>query len=146
MKKKAKNSLTKETNSSVNTSSGLDISMLNISGKCARDDTEMFVTSVGVGKKKHFCMYCNTFQSKIVRHLERVHGNELEIQKFKDLPKGTAERKKIIETIRRRGDFYFNVDCARNDGELLVERRSKKKNTTDYLLIMLYVQNVKLSF
>jgi len=101
--------------------------MLNVSGKCARDDTEMFVTSVGVGKKKHFCMYCNTFQSKIVRHLERVHGNELEVQKFKDLPKGTAERKKIIETIRRRGDFYFNVDCARNDGELLVERRSKKE-------------------
>jgi len=79
MKKKAKNSFTKETNSSVNTSSGLDISMLNVSGKCARDDTEMFVT-VGVGKKKHFCMYYNTFQSKIIRHFERGHGNGLEVR------------------------------------------------------------------
>lgn len=71
-------------------------------------------------------MYCNSFQSKISRHLERVHADELEVQKFKHLPKGCVERRKILETIRRRGDFYFNVDNARNDGELLVERRSKK--------------------
>ncbi|XP_067211702.1 uncharacterized protein [Linepithema humile] len=95
----------------------------------------MFVLSADAGKKKHFCMYCNTFQSKIARHLERVHANELEVQKFKNLPKNTTERRKIIETLRRRGDFYFNVDNARNDGELLVERRSKKvfhKLPSDY--------------
>ncbi|XP_077259749.1 uncharacterized protein LOC143896078 isoform X2 [Temnothorax americanus] len=119
---------TKErTNSSINVSSGLDISTsLNVSGKCARDDAEMFVLSTDAGKKKHFCMFCNTFQSKIARHLERVHAKELEVQKFTFLPKGTAERRQIIETLRRRGDFYFNVDNTRNDGELLVERRSKK--------------------
>ncbi|XP_070168122.1 serine-rich adhesin for platelets-like isoform X2 [Polyergus mexicanus] len=82
----ATNSLARETNSSANTSSGLDISMsLNTSGKCARDDAEMFVTSAGAGNKKHFCMYCNMFQSKIARHLERVHANELEVQKFKHI-------------------------------------------------------------
>lgn len=59
----------------------------------------MFVLSTEVQKKKHFCMYCNTFQSKIARHLERVHSNELEVQKFKNLPKGCAERKKILETL-----------------------------------------------
>lgn len=124
----ATNVVVKQTDKSANSFCGLDISMsLNVSGKCARDDTEMFVTSVGMGNKKHFCMYCNTFQSKIARHFERVHANELEVQKFVHLPKGTAERKKILETIRRRGDFYFNIDCARNDGELLVERRSKKE-------------------
>lgn len=105
----------------------MDISAsLNVSGKCARDDAEMFVLSTDAGKKRHFCMFCNTFQSKIARHLERVHSNELEVQKFKCLPKGSKERRKIIETLRRRGDFYFNVDNTRNDGELLVERRSKK--------------------
>jgi len=82
----------------------------------------MFVTSVGVGKKKHFC---NTFQNKIIRHFEGVHGNELEVQKFKDILKETAERKKIIETICKRGDFYFNVNCARN--ELLKVKRCSKK-------------------
>lgn len=106
-----------------------------MSGKCARDDAEMFVLLTDAGKKRHFCMYCNTFQSKIARHLERVHASELEVQKFKCLPKGTAERRKIIETLRRRGDFYFNVDNTRNDGELLVERRSKNiysKLPSDY--------------
>lgn len=123
------NSIVEKTNNStnINTSSGLDVStFINVSGKGARDDTEMFVLPLDAGKKKHFCMYCNTFQCKIARHLERVHGNELEVQKFKTLPKGSVERRKIIQTIRRRGDFYFNVDCARNNGELLVERRSNK--------------------
>ena len=59
------NSLIKETNSSANTSSGLDISMsLNMSGKCARDDTEMFVTSVGAGIKKHSACIAIRFKAK----------------------------------------------------------------------------------
>lgn len=121
------NSSTKEANSSANVSSGLDVSTsLNVSGKYARDDAEMFVLSAEAGKKPHFCMYCNSFQNRISRHLERVHADELEVQKFKHLPKGYVERRKILETIRRRGDFYFNVDNTRNDGEQLVERRSKK--------------------
>jgi len=66
---------------------------LNISNKCARSDTEMFVISVDIRKEKHFCMYCNTFQSKIVRHFEKVHCNKLEVEKFKDILKETAERK-----------------------------------------------------
>ena len=130
-------SISKEANSSAHVSSGLDISTsLNVSGTCARDDAEMFVLSTDASKKKHFCMYCHTFQAKISRHLERQHNKELEVQKFSNLPKGSAERRKVLETLRRRGDFYFNVDNTRNDGELLVERRSKKefnKLPSDYV-------------
>jgi len=67
--------------------------LLNISDKCAPNNTKMFVTSVAVRKKKHFYMYCNTFQSYIVRHFEKIHGNKLEVQKFKDILKETAKRK-----------------------------------------------------
>jgi len=43
--------------------------------------------------------------------------------------------------IRRRGDFYFNVFCARIDGELLVKRYSKKEYNrlpSDYVVCPKY--------
>jgi len=39
-------------------------------------------------QKKNFCYFCKKFQSKIARHLETVHRNEEEVQKFSLLPKG----------------------------------------------------------
>ncbi|KAL6262994.1 hypothetical protein P5V15_005787 [Pogonomyrmex californicus] len=67
--------------------------------------------------KKNCCFYCKKLQSKIARHLETVHYNEEEVKKFK----------KIIETIRRNGNFQFNTKRAINNGELIVCRRPNKK-------------------
>lgn len=39
---------------------------------------------------------------------------------------GNLERKKIIETIRRKGNFIHNTDPSINTGELIVCRRSAK--------------------
>ncbi|XP_019701029.1 uncharacterized protein LOC105191950 isoform X1 [Harpegnathos saltator] len=52
---KESNSIVEKTNNSTNTSGGLDVSMfINVSGKGARDDTEMFVLPLDAGKRKHF--------------------------------------------------------------------------------------------
>lgn len=40
---------------------------------------------------------------------------------------GTVERKKIIETLRRNGNFLFNTDPLLNNGELIVCRRPQRK-------------------
>lgn len=109
-----------------NISSGLDISNLHSSGTKTCDDTEMHVTESS-GKQTHTkrncCYYCKKLQSKIARHLETVHSNEEEVKKFSVLSKGNFERKKIIETIRRNGNFQFNTKKAINTGELIVCRR-----------------------
>jgi len=80
-------------------------------GSC--NDAGMFVASSlghsGAGKK-NFCLYCKTFQSKIHRHLERRHKDEEDVQKFLDLPKKNIERRRIIDTIRRDGNFLFNTN------------------------------------
>lgn len=127
--------------SSNNTENNADISTQNKSDylyiaetlnvqPSACNDNKMFVASSqgrsGAGKN-NFCLYCKTFQSKICRHLERIHKDEEDVQKFINLPKGTKERKRIIDTIRRNGNFLFNTNIQFNDGELIVCRRPSQK-------------------
>lgn len=119
--------------------SGLDISNLHSSGMETCNDTEMYVTESS-GKQTHFkkncCYYCKKLQCKIARHLETVHSNEEEVRKFSILPKGSSERKKIIETIRRNGNFQFNTKKEINNGELIVCRRPNKnwhRTASDFL-------------
>ncbi|KAK2578065.1 hypothetical protein KPH14_012871, partial [Odynerus spinipes] len=57
------------------------------------------------------------------RHLERAHRNEEYVKKFVALPKGNIERKKIIETIRRNGNFLYNTEQKYNNDDLIVCRR-----------------------
>lgn len=98
-------------------------------GAC--NDSTMFVAfsqDRSGANKKNFCFYCKTFQSKIYHHLERIHKNEADVQKFINLPKNTKERRQIIDTIRRNGNFLYNTNTKYNDGELIVCRRPNKKN------------------
>ncbi|XP_029175402.1 uncharacterized protein LOC114943848 [Nylanderia fulva] len=111
---------------------------LNVSGQKICDDTNLQVkcsNPKGTGKQ-NFCYYCKKMQSKISRHLERVHKNEEEVKKFAALPKGNKERQKIIGLLRRRGNYLFNTDPAYNKGELIVCRRpaeSRKKTACDFI-------------
>ncbi|VEN34414.1 unnamed protein product [Callosobruchus maculatus] len=111
---------------------------INKENTCAPDDQNMYVSKSqgpsGRGKK-NFCFYCHKMQSKISRHLETVHSKENDVMKFSALPKNTLERKKIIDLIRKKGNFYFNTTNGVNHGELLVSRRPSeqlKKTASDY--------------
>jgi len=67
-------------------------------------------------------------QSQLPRHLETVHKNEPEVKKFAVLPKNNIERKKIIDTIRKAGNFKFNTNANFNNGQLIVCRRPTEKS------------------
>lgn len=107
--------------------SSLEVSMsVNVQGRSTRDDSLMFVAAAS-GKngcnRKSYCMFCQTNQSKLVRHLENKHRDVEEVQKFADLPKNNAERLQIIQAIRKQSMFDFNTNNNVNDGELMVCRR-----------------------
>lgn len=72
-----------------NTKSSLETS-LNVSGQKICDDINLNVKCSKSGgiEKQNFCYYCKKMQSKISRHLERVHKNEEKVKKFTALPKG----------------------------------------------------------
>lgn len=98
------------------------------------DDKNMFVRNREESSKKLFCMFCNRFQSKFARHIEKVHSDNDEVKKFIALPKGSKERRKIIDTIKKNCQFAFNTNIFLNDGELIVSRRPTQNNkrATDY--------------
>lgn len=99
----------------------------NVAGVSGCDDTHLRVDNSCSGIKKYYCFYCKAPKSKIARHLESVHRNEEDVKKFAELPKGCLERTKIIETIRRKGEFEFNTNKMLNDGKLHVVRRPNMK-------------------
>lgn len=86
--------------------------------------------------KQNYCIFCKKLQSQLARHLETVHRDESEVKKFAMLPKKHPERLKIIEVIRKNGNFQFNTQAEFNTGQLIVSRRSNKnynKTATDFI-------------
>ncbi|KAF5274677.1 hypothetical protein FQR65_LT16908 [Abscondita terminalis] len=82
-------------------------------------------------KQKHFCMYCKKKCSDFARHIAGVHKEETDVKSFINLPKGSKERKNIIEAIRKRGDCMYNTNSNHNTGDLIVTRRPQAKKSRD---------------
>ena len=97
--------------------------------------------------KYHFCMYCNKKYSKLARHLEDVHGEEMEVSRVAALKpdrqkdnkdairKKEEERKRLFSIVRKRGDFNHNCQVLKDGkGTFIPEwRPSKPVAHTEYL-------------
>ncbi|XP_066590664.1 uncharacterized protein [Prorops nasuta] len=114
-----------------------NLNMTNILNSASASSTDFsnLLVEKSIGKsganKFSFCYYCQTKQQKIARHLEIKHKSEPDVQKFILLPKNCQERKEIIATIRKKGNFLYNTDENFNQGTLIVARRvMANKNKT----------------
>ncbi|KAK0073056.1 hypothetical protein PV326_013836 [Microctonus aethiopoides] len=95
----------------------------------APDDDQMFVIPSNPEiRKKHFCLYCKTFQTVISRHLPNVHSKEPEVKELLMFKPKSVERRDRINLLRLRGDHLFNSNSGLNDGEKLVTRQPNKIN------------------
>ena len=107
--------------------------------KSGCNDENMYIDKSNKSKQ-NCCIFCMKSQSKLARHLERMHRNEPEVKKFAILPKRNLERKKIIEIIRKNGNFKYNTNAAViNKGQLIVCRRPNEKlnkTATDFVACM----------
>lgn len=56
-------------------------------------------------RRKHTCPFCDLPCGNFSRHLERNHDEEVSVQEFMCLQKNSKKRKKLIDKIRREGDF-----------------------------------------
>ncbi|CAH0546984.1 unnamed protein product [Brassicogethes aeneus] len=56
-------------------------------------------------RRKHVCSFCELSVTNFARHLERNHADELQVQQFMSLDKKSSKRKKLLDKIRREGDF-----------------------------------------
>lgn len=88
-------------------------------------------------RKQHYCTFCMKPQLQLPRHLEMIHHNEHEVKKFLVLSKKDPERKKLIDAIRKDGNFKFNTNTRYNTGELIVCRRPNERvnrSATDFIV------------
>ncbi|XP_049340191.1 uncharacterized protein LOC111192507 isoform X2 [Astyanax mexicanus] len=85
--------------------------------------------------KKHFCLYCKKPNTKIARHLERKHCNEIDVARALSFPKGSKQRAALLEEIRNKGDFEHNIEVLENgDGQLITWRQPEANaRPNDYL-------------
>lgn len=92
------------------------------------DDENMHVeTSNSKIIKQNYCIFCSKLQKQLARHLETIHRNEPDVKKFAVLPKKNLEWKKIIDMLRKNGNFKFNTNSELNNGQLIVCRRPNEK-------------------
>ncbi|XP_071830085.1 uncharacterized protein [Apostichopus japonicus] len=76
--------------------------------------------------RQHCCLFCEKNVTKLPRHLETHHADEILVMKAMLLPKRSAERNAILEEIRKKGDNAYNCRVLKEGkGKLLVYKRPK---------------------
>lgn len=100
------------------------------------DDIDANVISIGLAKKranssregkKSACYFCKKlFTGKLRRHMERRHGNEVEVAKVLALT-STEQIRLGFADLCNRGNFQYNAAIiSSGTGELIVKRRPSK--------------------
>ncbi|XP_070189389.1 uncharacterized protein [Littorina saxatilis] len=96
---------------------------------------------VGKGSKKHCCMYCEKFNTKMSTHLQRVHKDEVQVAQILALKKGDPKRRQAFIQLQDQGDFNHNVRVLSNkqkgsqEANLILKYQQQKSNRaqSDYL-------------
>ncbi|KAK5647975.1 hypothetical protein RI129_002867 [Pyrocoelia pectoralis] len=97
---------------------------------------ELAVDSVQEKKpRKYFCIYCKHLYTKFPQHLMVSHKTEPAVIQLMSLPAGSVDRRRLIETIRKKGDFIYNTEPGYNTGNFYVARRplAYDHQSNDYL-------------
>lgn len=65
--------------------------------------------------KKHlqFCLFCKSNVLNFARHVTRNHSSEMMVKKIVSLPRKNPKRKKILELLRKKGNFANRVFVQR---------------------------------
>ncbi|KAJ6639451.1 hypothetical protein Bhyg_12196 [Pseudolycoriella hygida] len=92
------------------------------------DNSTMFLRTSDQSGKKLCCPFCEKLYSKLARHMEAKHSEEVDVKKFLSLPKGSKDKRAIQDALRKIGQTNFNKNAVLNNGELITSRRPNPKN------------------
>lgn len=74
--------------------------------------------------KKQYCLYCKKVIAKLARHVESAHGNVPEVASAFSYDKRSRERRDLLRSIKKRGNFNHNATVATSGaGEMVACRR-----------------------
>lgn len=87
-----------------------------------------------VWDKKDLCIFCEEQVTNLTRHMQRKHREEIEVAQFLSLKKGSNERKKLIDQLRKRGNFFNNIsDMPKMKPVRRPNQFAEQPQATDYL-------------
>ncbi|KAJ8969281.1 hypothetical protein NQ314_001819 [Rhamnusium bicolor] len=61
-------------------------------------------------RKPDFCVFCETEVFNFARHVTRNHSTEIDVQKILSKQKKTKERRQLLATLKKRGNFLKNYN------------------------------------
>ncbi len=108
----------------------------------SQDTTDSLVVSAHQNKggkriydKRQYCLYCKKPYAKMSRHLEHAHQNKVDVARAFSLPKGSKERKKLLEYIWNKGNYAHNANVMESGKGKLVPRKrpSKEAQGSDFM-------------
>ncbi|KTF82298.1 hypothetical protein cypCar_00034305 [Cyprinus carpio] len=84
--------------------------------------------------KKQYCLYCSKAISKLARHLESAHSTQPDVAKALSFNKRSRERKDLLRSLKKRGNFNHNATVASSgDGEMVACRRpTRVRQSNDF--------------
>ncbi|XP_065808302.1 clumping factor A-like isoform X2 [Labrus bergylta] len=89
--------------------------------------------------KKHHCFYCKKVVQKMLRHLLRMHNDEIDVTKAFSLPNNSKERRLHLDFIRNKGNFEHNTNAFESQkGKLIPFKQPKKKTEGQEFLHCVY--------
>jgi hypothetical protein len=87
-----------------------------------------------LGQRVNYCVFCFVPVQKIIRHLERFHKEEPDVQKFMAMPKQSQARKSMTTKLRLKGNHLHNVAAIKKkDGPIVVARRMGESTNSEVI-------------
>jgi len=78
------------------------------------------------------CYYCQKLQTDLRKHFFKKHKTEISVAKIMALPLGSKDRKKNLEILRNKGNFFHNKEVIdRGQGVMLLVRRPPEGKDVD---------------
>ncbi|XP_034397698.1 uncharacterized protein LOC117736452 [Cyclopterus lumpus] len=77
--------------------------------------------------RRNYCLFCTNPESKMSRHLERIHSDKPEVAAVFQHPKRSRERYKIWNRLINQGNFLHNKEVLKTGKGLLVSRKRPNK-------------------
>lgn len=93
--------------------------------------------------KRNYCLFCSKPSSKIGRHLEIVHRDEIEVAKAFQYPKRSKERRQRLSVLRNQGNFAHNNRVVHTGtGQLVACYRPKQQRNGKHFSHCIHCQGL----
>ncbi|XP_077436696.1 cytoplasmic protein NCK2a isoform X3 [Vanacampus margaritifer] len=107
------------------------------------EEDEICSSNISSENKKNYCCICGKPQTKFARHLKTHEKTYADVAQVLALPKGSKERKKMLDKLRNKGNFEHNKDVMQSGtGLLKIKRKPKNKYDPKEYVHCIYCQGM----